>query len=49
MFGGQPPPPSPEEIKQQEAIATQTVYGAVGMCVLLYLSPFAVQWASKLV
>ncbi|GAB1733537.1 hypothetical protein NU195Hw_Modified_511t1 [Hortaea werneckii] len=49
MFGGPPPPPSPEELRQQEAAATQTVTGMGVMCVLLYLSPFAVDYAKKLI
>ncbi|KAL1584754.1 hypothetical protein WHR41_06940 [Cladosporium halotolerans] len=48
MFGA-PPPPSAEELRQQEALASQTVYGALATCVLLYLSPFAVDYVSKLV
>lgn len=36
-----PPPPSAEELKQQEAIASQTVYGALATCVLLYLCMFS--------
>lgn len=47
MFGA-PPPPSPEELQQQEAIAAQTVYGAGIMCVMLYLSPFAIDYVVKL-
>ncbi|TKA73294.1 hypothetical protein B0A55_06077 [Friedmanniomyces simplex] len=45
MFGGPPPPLSAEELRQQEALATQTVSGALAMCVMLYLSPFAVDYS----
>ncbi len=35
-----PPPPSAEELRQQEALATQTVSSALAMCVMLYLCTY---------
>ncbi|CAI0655353.1 unnamed protein product [Colletotrichum noveboracense] len=48
MFGGFAPPQlSEEEIKQMEAEASFTVQQVLVSAVLLYLSPFAVDLASK--
>ncbi|KAH6981022.1 mitochondrial outer membrane translocase complex, subunit Tom5 [Ilyonectria robusta] len=48
MFGGfAPPQQSQEEIRALEAEANFTVQQAVATVVLLYLSPFVVDLASK--
>ncbi|PSK45255.1 hypothetical protein C1H76_8405 [Elsinoe australis] len=49
MFGGPPPPPSKAELEAQEQVANMTVASAAVTCVLLYLSPFAVDYVKKLV
>ncbi|KAF4556862.1 Hypothetical protein D9617_1g087440 [Elsinoe fawcettii] len=49
MFGGPPPPPSKAELEAQERIANANVAGAAVTCVLLYLSPFAIDYVKKLV
>ncbi|KAF2811878.1 uncharacterized protein BDZ99DRAFT_519120 [Mytilinidion resinicola] len=49
MFAGQPPPPSKAELQAQEAQANQEIKFTAGMCLLLYLSPFAIEYVRKLV
>ncbi|KAK4631732.1 hypothetical protein CLAFUW4_02895 [Fulvia fulva] len=49
MFGGPPPPPSAEELRQQELLATATIYQFGIIATLLYFSPFAVDAVKKLV
>jgi len=49
MFGGPPPPPSKAELQAQEEEASQTVKWTAGTCLLLYLSPFAIDLIRKLV
>ncbi|TPX11078.1 uncharacterized protein E0L32_007939 [Thyridium curvatum] len=48
MFGGfAPPQASEEEIRQQEQEATFTIQRFLATSVLLYLSPFVIDAASK--
>jgi len=49
MFGGPPPPPSKAELKAQEEEATMTVQSVILGSVLLYLSPFAIDYVKRLV
>ncbi|RDI79242.1 Vacuolar transporter chaperone 2 [Venturia inaequalis] len=44
-----PPSQSPAEVKAAEEVATQTVYGTLASCVILYLSPFVVDYVKSLV
>ncbi|KAE9973139.1 hypothetical protein EG328_004592 [Venturia inaequalis] len=51
-----PPSQSPAEVKVRlfkiqaaEEVATQTVYGTLASCVILYLSPFVVDYVKSLV
>ncbi|GJN69341.1 hypothetical protein JDV02_000455 [Purpureocillium takamizusanense] len=49
MFGGfAPPQQSPEEIRAMEAEATFTVQQVVATAFMLYLSPFAIDMASRI-
>jgi len=49
MFGGAAPPPlSKAEIKEQEDIAYQTIQSVAVGSILLYLSPFAIDFVRKL-
>ncbi|KAG6260821.1 hypothetical protein E4U49_004473 [Claviceps purpurea] len=48
MFGGfAPPQQSPEEIRAMEAEAVFTVQQVVAAAFMLYLSPFAIDMASR--
>ncbi|KAG5998851.1 hypothetical protein E4U52_003637 [Claviceps spartinae] len=48
MFGGfAPPQQSPEEIRTMEAEAVFTVQQVVAAAFMLYLSPFAIDMASR--
>ncbi|KAL2062151.1 hypothetical protein VTL71DRAFT_6417 [Oculimacula yallundae] len=49
MFGGPPPPMSAADLKAAEEESTLTVQKVIVGAVLLYLSPFAIDLASKLV
>ncbi|KAL2031232.1 hypothetical protein VTO58DRAFT_106583 [Aureobasidium pullulans] len=44
-----PQPPSKAEMEAQEQSASVTVKQAIATCILLYLSPFAVEYIQKLV
>ncbi|KZF20630.1 hypothetical protein L228DRAFT_284586 [Xylona heveae TC161] len=48
MFGGPPPPPSKAELQAQEKAACTTVRNVCITSVVLYLSPFAIDFARKL-
>ncbi|CAZ84951.1 unnamed protein product [Tuber melanosporum] len=47
MFGVGPPPPSAAEIREQEREAKNAIQGAVKTCILLYLSPFVVDYVKS--
>ncbi|ORY17963.1 hypothetical protein BCR34DRAFT_596543 [Clohesyomyces aquaticus] len=49
MFGGPPPPASPEELEMATEETAQSIRWTAAACLLLYLSPFAVEYARKLV
>jgi hypothetical protein len=49
MFGGPQPGPSKAELKAAEEDTAQTIKWTAAACVLLYLSPFAIDYARKLV
>ncbi|OCK77378.1 hypothetical protein K432DRAFT_407367 [Lepidopterella palustris CBS 459.81] len=49
MFGGPPPPPSKVELEAQEAYAALNVRWAAATCLVLYFSPFVIDYARKLV
>jgi len=49
MFGGPQQPPSKAELKAQEEEAATTVTRVLVGSVLLYLSPFAVDYVKRLV
>ncbi|CUS11525.1 unnamed protein product, partial [Tuber aestivum] len=42
-----PPPLSAAEIKEQEREARSAIQGAVKTCILLYLSPFVVDYVKS--
>jgi len=47
MFGAGPPPPSAAEIREQEREAKGAIQGAVKIGILLYLSPFVVDYVKS--
>ncbi|KAM0805280.1 mitochondrial outer membrane translocase complex, subunit Tom5 [Usnea florida] len=49
MFGGPQAPPSKAELKAAEDEAFQTVKQVAAASILLYLSPFVVDYVKKLV
>ncbi|CAL3973025.1 hypothetical protein PZA11_005367 [Diplocarpon coronariae] len=49
MFGGPPPQMSAAELKAAESEATLTIQKVIVGAILLYLSPFAVDLANKMV
>ncbi|KAK2624113.1 hypothetical protein QTJ16_006747 [Diplocarpon rosae] len=49
MFGGPPPQLSVAELKAAESEATLTIQKVIVGAILLYLSPFAVDLATKIV
>jgi len=49
MFGGAPPPLSKEELKEKEQLSSETLQYLGVSAVLLYLSPFAVDYLKSLV
>ncbi|KAF2199456.1 hypothetical protein GQ43DRAFT_482459 [Delitschia confertaspora ATCC 74209] len=50
MFGGPPQQgPSKAEIQAAEAETAQTIRWTATACILLYLSPFAIDYARKLI
>ncbi|KAF2016581.1 hypothetical protein BU24DRAFT_462723 [Aaosphaeria arxii CBS 175.79] len=49
MFGGPPPPPSKQELEAAEAQTASDVRWTAAACLVLYLSPFVIEYTRKLV
>ncbi|KAI5841880.1 hypothetical protein DFP73DRAFT_554997 [Morchella snyderi] len=49
MFGAGPPPPSAEEVRDQELAAKKSIQAVLGTCLVLYLSPFFAGYAKEFV
>ncbi|PSN68425.1 hypothetical protein BS50DRAFT_634004 [Corynespora cassiicola Philippines] len=49
MFGGPPPPPSKAELEKAEAQTASDIKWTAAAAAVLYLSPFLVEYASRLV
>ncbi|KAF2878305.1 hypothetical protein BDV95DRAFT_613901 [Massariosphaeria phaeospora] len=49
MFGGPPPQPSKKELEEAEARTALDIKWTSAACAVLYLSPFLIDYARKLV